>query len=86
MEKWSSNWTWVENTFDLTEYKSDNIHIAFEYTSASQDGEKIGSFEIDNVYLGSTREAETPVKGYDGESTLKTAQIPLHTIFRPSKN
>lgn len=85
LEKWSSNWTWVENTFDLTEYKSDNIHIAFEYTSASQDGEKIGSFEIDNVYLGSTREAETPVKGYDGESTLKTAQIPFAYDFQTEK-
>ena len=85
LEKWSSNWTWVENTFDLTEYKSDNVHIAFEYTSASQDGEKIGSFEIDNVYLGSTREAETPVKGYDGESTLKTAQIPFAYDFQTEK-
>ncbi|MCR4560778.1 MAG: DUF5017 domain-containing protein, partial [Bacteroidales bacterium] len=66
LEKWSSNWTWEENSIDLTEYKSDNLHIAFEYTSAAQDGEKIGSFEIDKVYLGALRKEETPVNGYDG--------------------
>ena len=82
LEKWSSNWTWVENTFDLTEYKSDNVHIAFEYTSAAQDGEKTGSFEIDKVYLGATRAAETPVKGYNGESTQKEAAIPFEYDFK----
>ena len=85
VENWSSNWTWVENTFDLTEYKADNLHIAFEYTSAATDGDKIGTFEINEVYLGEKRAPEVPVSGFDGESTLKAAAIPFEYDFKTEK-
>ena len=75
----SKDWTFVDNTLDLTAYKGDNVHIAIEYTSTST---AAGTLEIKNVYLGASRAPETPVSGFDGESTAKTAELPFEYNFK----
>ncbi len=76
---WATSWDFVDNTLDLTEYKGDNVHIAFEYTSTT---ETAGTFEVKNVYLGASRAAEVPVSGFDGESAVKTATLPFEYNFK----
>ena len=78
---WATGWDFVDNTLDLTEYKGDNVHIAFEYTSTSATA---GTFEIKNVYLGKSRAAEVPVSGFDGAAQIKTATLPFEYNFKTS--
>lgn len=81
--KWATDWTFVDNTIDLTEFKGDNVHIAFEYTSTADNA---GTFEVRNVYLGQSREAENPVFGFDGESQVKNADVPFEHNFATTVN
>jgi hypothetical protein len=76
---WATGWDFVDNTLDLTEYKGDNVHIAFEYISTSATA---GTFEIKNVYLGKSRAAEVPVSGFDGAAQIKTATLPFEYNFK----
>jgi hypothetical protein len=76
---WAKDWTFVDNTLDLTEYKGDNVHIAFEYTSTATNA---CTFETKNVYLGASRAAEAPVSGFDGANTVKTATLPFEYNFK----
>ena len=78
---WAKDWTFVDNTIDLTEYKGDNVHIAFEYTSTATNA---CTFETKNVYLGASRAAEAPVSGFDGANTVKTATLPFEYNFKTS--
>ncbi len=81
LNTWAKDWTFVDNTLDLTAYKGDNVHIAFEYTSTSTNA---CTFETKNVYLGASRAAEVPVSGFDGESAVKTATLPFEYNFKTS--
>ena len=76
---WAKDWTFVDNTLDLTEYKGDNVHIAFEYTSTATNA---CTFETKNVYLGASRAAEVPVSGFDGANTIKPAALPFEYNFK----
>ena len=78
---WAKDWTFVDNTLDLTDYKGDNVHIAFEYTSTTTNACTI---EIKNLYLGASRAAEEPVSGFDGESTVKMSALPFAHDFKAS--
>lgn len=87
-ENWSDNWTWKRNTFDLTQYQSLTVHIAFEYTSKTDD-KTHGTFEIDSIYIGAKETEiipEEPVSGFNGNQIVKTAQLPFDFDFKTEKS
>ena len=69
-------------TIDLTEYAGKSFVIGFQYTSTA---EEKGTFEVTDISLKEKpKEAEKPVSGYDGESSVKTGTLPFEYNFKTS--